>query len=361
MLLVISAPLEGENFEKGISSRNLELAKSFDSEVWIVMTDFSHREKKSIDVSVAMDYIRFAVRLRNLVRSIEREYILLTNAIPLEPLFIASRLHKQNCRKMILDIRDVWPDAIGKARNFRQWAFYFYCSLLKYSIRWRDIDEAWYVAPSFVNWLPTSIRQVTKFLPLGFDSVRWGSLKEKTRCSEIAYNQTINRKINLLYIGYFSDQFELEPLLKFAADNDSEIKFDLIGSGEKLALYRERYSSCNNIIFHGGIDPIELVDRVELLNPDFGLIPLRPGAGARMPNKLFDYIALCIPIVSFNSADAADFLEKYHFGLSFDFADIGTQNFLESLKTFEAGYCRDSLREHRDKMSMNALYKDLWS
>lgn len=327
--LFIVAPLETENFSNFVSSRNLELCKHRfnDYKVEFLMTNFSHREKKFNSKSDCFKFlnsqklninfkffksfgyksnISFSRLFFNLLFSIQIFFYLLTkkkstvliNSIPPELLFFVSLSSFFRGHKIILDVRDIWPDSLIRIGGIKYRFFKFYCDFYSFITPVRYITRVYYVSKLYLPWI--DIRKLTFdpiFLPLGYDMQRWIN-------SEFIPSQSIKRKdyVDILYIGYLNNQIDLDVLF-----NNVKIPFKLHIVGPDNT-YKHK-----DIIYHGPKDYLNLPGYLSNLDFDFGLIPLSRYSTTAFPNKFFDYMAMNLPILYYNSFDLDDLTNQYSF------------------------------------------------
>jgi len=376
-MLYIIAPFETENFSKNISSRNLEFANVYNGRVKILGSLFDHRYKRYNSIEKTKSFLKKVNELVSFIHipttpyytnvSILRLFsnflfafnmfvylVLFTNkkdkvminSIPPEVCFFASLASKIKGFKLIMDTRDIWPDALVANGGLISKVFAVYCNIFYKLSDKKRFSSVFYVAKSFDSWLnKNNFLSEKQFVPLGFDLNRW---------VDVSYLNSVFGK-KLLYIGYLSMQFDLTDYIRFVNENDGW-ELHVIGGGAKLDHYKE-VSHTKNVIFYGMTEPKEIPHLVNNISPDISLLPMTVGAKALMPNKLFDYLAIGCPILVTGSKDAGDFVTENGFGwycneISQVNAILETINF-NSLRAIE-----ERLRERRSLFSMQALYKD---
>lgn len=335
-MIYIVSPFENEL--EGRGTRNVALANKFssDQKVMLITSNFSHqlkinRTKDDIlkritgkyDITVLtvppykknLSLLRF---ITHWVFAFKLCFFLLLNSnssdkvlvssIPPEVLFLLS-LTKVIVRfKVVLDVRDIWPDAFPIKKSIIYKFFSLYCGILLFLSR-KLPNSITYVAPSFQNWIQRYFNNIPSvFVPLGYDASRWN-----INTSYCKFNS--DNKIHLVYVGYLESQFPLDSIIQLVAASDSLI-LHVVGDGS----YKTHYSniSNNNIIFYGSLPASEASEIV--FKSDIGVLPIKHGA--QMPNKLFDYIGAGLPILAVGKSDSSEFVINHNIGWFCCFDDV---------------------------------------
>lgn len=365
-MLYVVAPFESENICKGISSRNIELIKSFGSKgAKLLLSTFDHRYKRMnpkesiskelLDLNISFDFI-FTISYKknisvlrvvsNLVFSInlfiylmknaKSDDIIYINSIPPEVLFVCSILRRIKKIKLIVDVRDIWPDAlinINSEKSLTLRVFEKYCNFI-YSHSHSVIDKIFYVAPSFKGWIernsPKGIDKV--YFPLGFDEKRWDLSNNNE--AELIVNSEF---INVVYVGYLSHQFDLENVI-IAVSKISNVKLHIVGGGDNYNYYTSKYSNLSSVEFYGMVKPRWISKNISQF--DVAFLPLKSGGGALLPNKFFDYVAGELPIIAFGSPDVESIIYEYNIGWN-------VSNDVENICTLFSSLDDDSIDEKK--------------
>jgi len=231
---------------------------------------------------------------------------------PVEILFFLSKLKKIKPAKIIVDIRDVWPDAFNIGNPIFKKLFYAYCNffLIK-SVK--NFDEFIHTCPSFTDWLYRYAPSKKSILtPLGYDKSRFENFF-------ISEPRIFTGVINFVYIGLLQKQMDLLPFISTISKNCS---FSLTIYGDDGE--GENYKLTKNYIKDNRIENVYLKGKIlqnkvpKILSSfDVGLMPMN--AKYAFPNKVFDYIALSLPIFSIGNHDTSTFVTENNIGWSCDF------------------------------------------
>lgn len=349
-----------------------------------ITTDFSHAYKHSFTVNeiknaqAQVPYsltvlkmsgykknISFQRIFFNLMFSFKCLFLLINKIKPGDVLLVPSRppelvtvatLFKENKNVIsIVDIRDVWPDALDTPSAWQKKVFAFYCNLfLKYSLQ--RIDWCFHVAPSFLNWLHRYAPQASSsFLPLGFDFDRWSVMPLQDK-----FHDRDNTTISLVYVGVLTHQFNLLPVLE-ALVSRVHYKLTIIGDNGTGDRYPEvtKFISTNkmtNVVMLGHIPPEKVVEYLKY--QDIGIVPMITNS---IPNKVFDFLGAYLPMLSLGENDASEFVRKFDIGWTapFDSSILGV--LLDSITIKEICEKAGNVENIRDGYSKEYLFKSVTS
>jgi hypothetical protein len=329
MKVFIIAPFE--SVLEGRGTRYPELAKmlkknSIDTDIEYVTTNFSHQNKKkytlidiknkqeevsrfynltliniygyssNISLSRVYSHISLSFKYYKYLKSkVNKGDIIIVSSIPPELLYAISLL-KYKKIKIILDVRDIWPDSLNIGNKIAKSLFSAYCNFY-YKRSVNKVDKIVTVAKGFQNWLLRYGVLNYKFIPLGYDDYRWN------KSNFFEFNNSI------AYVGYLNSQFDITLFIEYT--NKTDLTFNIVGGGEKTEYYKTLSTTKSNI-FHGFKTLSETTDIIS--NSSIGILPLSKGSNAFLPNKFFDYIGAGIPIICFKDSDSADLILKYKIG-----------------------------------------------
>jgi len=376
-----------ENPYKHISSRNLEILKGFDGEKYLIASDFSHRYKKKIDLKKVKSFLRSYDDKINLIclsgsgytknislsrvffniyfsvlcflylmRFLKKGDILLCNSIPPEVLYACAYAVYKKEASLHLDVRDVWPDALYKS-GFKHQIFKYYSDLVYKLVCKKKIRSLSYVANCFVPWIDKYNFGfiVRKFVPLGYDNGRWqnNSMPDDADIQEVDVSE-----IRLLYIGYLNYQFDLTPLIK-AVNRNKKLKFLVIGDGEKYLYYKS--IACDSVTFLGAVEPHLVAGYVMSYLPHYGVVPMIDGGMACLPNKVFDYLALGLPIIALNANELSHFLSTYGVGIGIKNDVVDIVDYISRFHDLYYLSYKHAVQSCRDEFSMQNMSSEILS
>jgi len=241
----------------------------------------------------------------------------------------AVRYGRKHQVPVILDIRDLWPDIFLELGP--RWAEPVLGLFLKYW--WKGLNEACSgataiagITEEFVEWglqhAGRARSQLDQCFPHGYS-------EEKVSTEAIAEairkwgRFGIPRKLGgfiVCFFGNFGRQFELETVIEAAQKlkkGNQGIQFVLCGNGDRYSYYRNLAKDCDNIIFPGRVNAVEIYALMKLSS--VGLAPYlsNPGFVTNLPNKPIEYMSMGLPIVSSLKGVLQDLLKEHRCGLTY--------------------------------------------
>lgn len=234
--------------------------------------------------------------------------------VPSRPVEMTRLLSKLKNRRpevdILMDIRDVWPDAFNIKNKYLKKFFELYCNFfLKNKVS--TVKKFVHTCPNFMNWLNRyAPKAESTFIPLGYDPARF----DLTSIDAVQKDSDSNGKVNFVYIGLLQYQIEMLPFIK-AIQDDDRFTLTLYGDDGKGERYNETVeyiaqNAIKNVQFKGTIAQDKV--GVTLSKYDIGLVPMN--AVFAFPNKVFDYIAMKLPIFSMGDHDTSNFVKERNIG-----------------------------------------------
>lgn len=295
---------------------------------------------------------RFAYRAYRLLdRGLREGDVLIVPSRPPELIYAAAMLKQRRKCRIVLDIRDIWPDALNESsRNLRR-GFGVYCDFfLRRSVA--KFDAYIHVAPSFLPWLHRYAPAAqSTFIPLGFDEVRWrGGCPRQPSAAH-------DGLLKLVYCGTVTNQFDIMPVLQAIAKRPGRFHLTLIGDNGT----GERYADVMRFIHYNGLDVhtkvlgLLVADRLveELPRHDIAIVPMVSGA---LPNKVFDSIAAGVPMLALGSGDAAAFIEQHDLGWTAPFDSEAVGRVLDGVSCADIAEKSCNAIRHRPRLSQKSLF-----
>lgn len=324
-MIWIVSPTENEYTVRG--KRHVDLAISLIEEgcqIRYITSDFDHANKRKLilNKSDKISYLfinagsyEYNISVRrviwNLSFSLKAFYKLLRkskhgdtvliSSRPNELIFLVSLLSYRKIR-LVLDVRDIWPDSLPKTSLAARFWHFYNNRLIKNSLsRYQKIV---YVAPRFRDWIEQ--RRVVNssdvsFIPLGIDNTIY---KAKLR------GLPWNRDLKFVYCGSLTTQFDIRQVVN--ALKTKEFHFSIFGdngSGEFFTEVNSMVSNCSFMKINMILSREELIKEYEAAH--IAVITMVAGA---LPNKFFDAIGTCTPILAIGNGDVANLVSKYKIG-----------------------------------------------
>ncbi len=127
-----------------------------------------------------------------------------------------------------------------------------------------------------------------------------------------------DKKMICCFFGTIGNFFDLDTVIETAGkfNKNDKIQFVLCGNGRKLDYYKKKAMHLRNVIFPGFVDGNKISALMTMA--DVGLAPYARGTRMALPNKVFEYMAGGLPLVSSIKGEIVYMLEKYECGFTYD-------------------------------------------
>jgi hypothetical protein len=287
----------------------------------------------------------------------EGDALIVPSRLP-ELVYYASKLKIKKRIKVLLDIRDVWPDAFDSivkdgsvVRRLQKTLFTWHCNFfLKRSVA--KYDKYVYAMPFFLSWLTRfAPKAKPTFIPLGFDEKRWD------KCIKKNLDKDTNKLISLVYCGSLTYGLDVMPILRALRKRTRKFTMTFIGDngkGEKFHEIQEYIlSNClPNVSILGRLPAEQVV--AELGRHDMTIIPIISGG---LPNKVWDSVAACTPMLSLGNGDSSKFVLEHDLGWVADFDEKSVEDILDNITHADIVAKSGNIARIRDDYSHSVLLK----
>lgn len=232
----------------------------------------------------------------------------------------------------VVDVRDLWPDAIaGLAPSWLSPLARAALLPMRRSAA-RTLAHATVrtaVSDSYLRWAAAlgGVRrtQYDRAIPLGYPPLDVEpAARERAGQAVRAAGVDPTRRI-VWFLGTFGRTYDLTTVIaaarQIASRGRDDIQFVLSGDGDRADEWRTAARDVPNVVFTGWVDTpaIAYLGTIALT----GLAAYAPRAPQSLPNKLFEYLAAGLPVISSLAGEAADLLRQQACGLSYPAGDAG--------------------------------------
>ena len=245
--------------------------------------------------------------------------------------------------KVVIDVQDAWPETFERlAPKGLRWLARLALTPLRMKARriYREADLVTGVCDAYRS---LTCRDDYFRAYLGIDSGEARSYalnKEQLRGPS-------SSKIRLVYAGGLGKTYDLKTLVK-AVEANKEMTLDVAGFGDFA-------SDCPRVKFHGALSAADL--QKLLSTCDIGVIPMNAASGVGLPNKIFDYAAAGLGVISSLGGESAALLKRYKCGATYRPGDVASLTAaIRQVTTFERGASRQMCEREFEAMKIYDAY-----
>jgi len=287
----------------------------------------SYRSNRSL--GRLLHHARLAAKFRRQAPAFPAPDVIVSSYPTIELAYEAVAFGRPRGIPVIIDIRDPWPDilldlappALRAAARL---------ALLPLERKARaalaGADSLVACSQGFLDWglrkAGLARRAADKVFYLGRARHPSNDAADSPAIAELG--QKLAGKVIFCFVGSFGHVYELDLVCDAAAllerKGDRRIHFVLAGDGPQYGAVRARAKTLGNVTAPGWLSASD-ADRLLAL-ADVGMAPYRQMAGA-LPNKVFDYSAAGLPILSSLEGEMTEMLANHRAGLSYAPGDVG--------------------------------------
>ncbi|MDP9199816.1 MAG: glycosyltransferase family 4 protein, partial [Pseudomonadota bacterium] len=281
----------------------------------------SYRRNKSI--ARLLHHSRLAAKFREIAPTLPAPGIIVSAFPTIELAFEAVAFAKPRAIPVIVDIRDPWPDSIiDHARKpLRAIARIAFRSLdRKTKACFVGADSLVACSSGFLDWgMDKSGRErqpVDRVFYIGSTRPPATPPAASKRIEELSKRLAGKRVFS--FVGSFGHVYQLRLVCEAAAilrkRGPRDVHFVLAGDGQQYPRVAEAAQALDNLTATGWLSARD-VDRLMSFS-HVGLAPIRQMPGC-VPNKIFEYSAAGLPILSSLEGETGEILAQHRAGLTY--------------------------------------------
>ncbi len=259
--------------------------------------------KRNISISRFIDHLVFGFKAGVFIIK-ERKNIntIFTSHPTVDGAFIATILGRFFCIKVIVDVRDLWPDLfydiLGKSlikRAILKLALlpYNLMTILTFSL----VQNVSAPTQTYLEW--ANCKSLTK---------KKKNLIKLPFCYPTSYRNSLNIQPKFLkgYKGYKvcvfigtlnGNMFDFDPITTAVKKYNKQVVFVIAGEGNGKSALQKHFHNEKNVLFPGWLSKEEILNLMNF--SDFALAPYIPIDNFKMhiPNKIIEYLYGGLPII----------------------------------------------------------------
>lgn len=304
--------------------------------------------RRNVGLARLRTYRLLDQRLRVLATAERAAPDIIVAAIPsLEWASTAIELGKRFGARVVVDVRDLWPDVFQTAlprgvRAAGRWLLAPYQRLARQACRSADALAG--VSQGYLDWAVHHAgrgqRPEDLVAPIGFEPQAVADDEVERARTELLARGIDPERPTCLFAGSFERSADLVTVLaaaeQLAANERSNVQFLLCGDGSQGAAIARRAAAVPNVHCLGWCDAAALHAAAALSS--IGLCAYAPHATQSLPNKPFEYMAHGLAVASSLRGELAELLARHDCGVAYRAGDAA------SLATAIEGLTHDAPR-----------------
>ncbi len=280
---------------------------------------------KNISFSRLKNHQEVGEEFYRIANNLEKPDIILTAFPTIDLAYNAVKFAKKNNIPIVVDVRDLWPDIFLDVlpKGFKwigKLLLREYFTKTRYIFRNTDFIIG--VSEKYKNFGLRYANRMSssqdKVFPLAYNLIK---LEKKL------YNKIDNKfknmgikkeKIIIWFVGTFGKTYNLEPVLKVAKKLQTfhQVQFVLTGDGEKAKEWKQLSEGLKNVIYTGWVNQNELAYLGNIAN--IGLMAYKKGAPQGLPNKLMEYCANELAVLSSLKGETEELIKTKNIGFTYN-------------------------------------------
>jgi glycosyltransferase involved in cell wall biosynthesis len=277
--------------------------------------------------NTSLGRLRFEV---NFVRSVlhgARDYEAPDLLIAVDPPqtigWLATKLKARFGVPLVLDVMDMWPELFHLAFPARLKCVARPVLFPFYALRRRNLSHADGVTALCQTYMDLALREApvlrTRPSAVVFNGIDVGDFSTVPTSADTLPMSKRADEVWAIYAGTLGANYDVNTVLNAGlALAGSRIRLLLAGDGPRradVARFIESHPSAN-LSYLGKLNHKDLIQLYRVC--DIGLCPYGPESNVAMPDKAYDYMGACLPIVNSLRGELAEILHRADAGLSYE-------------------------------------------
>lgn len=255
--------------------------------------------KKNVSLKRFYSHYIFAKNVKKYLEKLEEKPDVIYCAMPsLDVAKVASNFAKKNNIRFIIDVQDLWPEAFKLVFNIPIISNIIFAPMeISANKIYREADDIVAVSDTYLARTKKVNRKCDKTLTvfLGTD------LDDFDKCKNENKLEKDKNFFEIVYIGTLGHSYDIKNIIDAIAILNNQkiknIKFVIMGNGP-LEQEFKNYAIEKNIVceFTGRLDYEKMISK--LCRCDLAVNPIKKGAAQSIINKVGDYAAAGLPVIS---------------------------------------------------------------
>jgi glycosyltransferase involved in cell wall biosynthesis len=290
----------------------------------------SVRYVRNVSVRRLVNHIHLARKFRAMADAEARPDVIICSMPTIELSAAAAEYGKRHGIPVVLDVRDLWPDIFLDVVS--PWMRPLVKAGIAPMVRdirkaFRTCDAVVGVSEGYLDWgLRYAGRKRTPndaVFPLGYEKTDVSDADLSVATAEMRERGVDPSKTVCWFIGMFGQTYDLRTVVETAREAQQRgldhVQFVLSGAGDDYEKIVALSDGLRNVVFTGWINGVQIAALTRMA--DIGLMAYAKGAPQGLPNKLFEYLASGLPVLSSLEGETAEFLRQNECGRSYAAGD----------------------------------------
>lgn len=279
--------------------------------------------EKNVSLKRIFSHREMASNLKKYLNSRKKPDVIYCSVPSLEVAKVISEYAKLNNIRLIIDIQDLWPEAFQMIFNLPIISdILYYPMKLKANKIYKSADNILAVSDTYAN-RALSVNNKVKKATIVFLGT------ELEKFDEISGYKNVNKDkdiLKIVYVGTLGHSYNIKCVIDaleiISKRGINNIEFIVMGDGpleDEFKEYSEKKKVSVN--FMGRLEYSEMIK--ELIKCDIAVNPINKGAAQSIINKVGDYAAAGLPVISTQECiEYRKLVDKYNIGFNCDNNDI---------------------------------------
>lgn len=281
--------------------------------------------RKNLGLARLLDHAVLGLQFwRQALHEPKRPDVIWCSYPPIETALAAVMVGRRLGVPVALDVRDLWPDVFldvlpSWARPLGRLALAPYFMASRHALT--SASGLVGVSQSYLDWglrrAGRAASALDRHFPMGYPDF---AIPDKAMREAHVYWHELGidaARFNVCFFGTLGRQFDIDTVARAAMqlhERGSNARFILCGHGSALDGLREQVARVPNVLFPGHVDASRIKALLEL--SAVGLAPYHDTENFQLniPNKIFEYAAGGLPVLSAVDGEVGRFLREHDIG-----------------------------------------------
>jgi len=286
--------------------------------------------KRNVSIERIIDHVQIGRRFSQLALQESRPDVIFCAFPTIELAIAAMSYGRSHGVPVVLDVRDLWPDAFAefapsRARSVARiglrpldWAV---------SLAFRRATAITAINQAFLEWGLRHARRARgawdRVFPLAFNERP--PPEDAARAALRFWHERGLREggdeFVACFFGTMGRHVDLAPVVESARLLDGgarRFRFVLCGTGDHFEDYKARAAGCTNVLFPGWLDAAQIWALMQLSTVGLAAYRNTPDFAVSVPNKAIEYLSAGLPVISSLQGVLENLLRTRECGLTFE-------------------------------------------